>query len=102
EGEIMFVSIANLGFPRIGPHRELKVALEKFWSGETDAMALSETAATLRAANWRRQQGAQVAHIPSNDFSLYDHVLDTSVMVGAIPPHYGWASGSVPIETYFA
>jgi 5-methyltetrahydropteroyltriglutamate--homocysteine methyltransferase len=102
EGEIMSVSIANLGFPRIGPHRELKVALEKFWSGETDATALLDTAANLRAANWRRQQSAQVSHIPSNDFSLYDHVLDTSVMVGAIPPHYGWASGSVPIETYFA
>ncbi len=40
--------------------------------------------------------------IPSNDFSLYDHVLDTSVMVGAIPAIYGWEGGNVSLDTYFA
>jgi 5-methyltetrahydropteroyltriglutamate--homocysteine methyltransferase len=98
----MPVSIANLGFPRIGPRRELKTALEKFWSGETDAWALRDVGTKLRIANWQRQQSAQVTYIPSNDFSLYDHVLDTSVMVGAIPALYGWSGGSVPIEIYFA
>ena len=71
--------------PRIGPRRELKMALESFWSGKSDEKALLETAAGLRAANWARQKALGITVIPSNDFSLYDQVLDTSVMVGAIP-----------------
>ena len=77
--------VATLGAPRIGPRRELKIALENFWSGKSDEKALLETAAALRAANWARQRALGVTIIPSNDFSLYDQVLDTSVMVGAIP-----------------
>lgn len=71
--------------PRIGTRRELKLALETFWSGKSDETALIETVAALRAANWARQKALGVTVIPSNDFSLYDQVLDTSVMVGAIP-----------------
>jgi 5-methyltetrahydropteroyltriglutamate--homocysteine methyltransferase len=56
----------------------------------------------LRAANWARQKSLGVTVIPSNDFTLYDHVLDTSVMVGAIPEAYGWSGGPVPLATYFA
>jgi 5-methyltetrahydropteroyltriglutamate--homocysteine methyltransferase len=96
------ISIATLGVPRIGPRRELKLALESYWSGKTDAEALLTTAAELRAANWARQHALGVTEIPSNDFSLYDQVLDTSCMVGAIPKIYGWNGGAVPIETYFA
>ena len=92
----MSVIVGSLGFPRIGPRRELKTALESHWSGRTDADALLKDAAALRAAAWARQHGLGVTHIPSNDFSLYDHVLDTSVMVGAIPPAYGWQGGEVP------
>ncbi|VTZ51890.1 hypothetical protein MPC4_500006 [Methylocella tundrae] len=77
--------VSTLGTPRIGPRRELKFALESFWSGKLDEAALLEAAAGLRAANWARQRALGVTNIPSNDFSLYDHVLDTSVMVGAIP-----------------
>jgi 5-methyltetrahydropteroyltriglutamate--homocysteine methyltransferase len=88
--------------PRIGPRRELKTALEKFWSGKITEASLLETAAGLRVANWARQRALGVTNIPSNDFSLYDHVLDTSMMVGAIPAIYGWSGGSVPLATYFA
>jgi len=88
--------------PRIGPRRELKTALESYWSGKSDEQALRETAAGLRAANWARQASRGVTVIPSNDFSLYDHVLDTSVMVGAIPAGYGWNGGAVSLATYFA
>ncbi|MET1027591.1 MAG: 5-methyltetrahydropteroyltriglutamate--homocysteine S-methyltransferase [Dongiaceae bacterium] len=99
----MAIRIANLGFPRIGAHRELKTALESYWSGKSDAAALLETAAQLRATNWRRQKALGVTQIPSNDFSLYDHVLDTSVMVGAIPELYGWQDDEdVPLDLYFA
>jgi 5-methyltetrahydropteroyltriglutamate--homocysteine methyltransferase len=96
------LSVASLGTPRIGPRRELKMALESFWSGKSDEKALVETAAALRAANWARQKSLGVTVIPSNDFSFYDQVLDTSVMVGAIPEIYGWKAGSVSLATYFA
>jgi 5-methyltetrahydropteroyltriglutamate--homocysteine methyltransferase len=94
--------VASLGTPRIGPRRELKFALENFWSGATDESALIEAGAGLRAANWARQKKLGVTVIPSNDFSFYDQVLDTSVMVGAIPEIYRWDGGPVPLATYFA
>jgi 5-methyltetrahydropteroyltriglutamate--homocysteine methyltransferase len=94
--------VATLGTPRIGPRRELKVALERFWSGQIDEATLLETVSALRVANWARQKALGVTVIPSNDFSLYDQVLDTSVMVGAIPDIYGWSGGPVSVSTYFA
>ena len=96
------IPVATLGVPRIGPRRELKIALEKFWSGKIDEAALREAAAKIRADNWTRQRDLGVTVIPSNDFSLYDQVLDTSAMVGAIPKIYGWTGGPVSFETYFA
>ena len=99
---ISSLPVATLGTPRIGPRRELKTALESYWSGKSDEKSLLESASALRAANWGRQRLLGVSIIPSNDFSLYDHVLDTSVMVGAIPEIYGWKGGPVSLETYFA
>jgi 5-methyltetrahydropteroyltriglutamate--homocysteine methyltransferase len=98
----MTVTVATLGFPRIGPRRELKSALESYWAGKSHAEALLGTAAALRARAWawQRELGADI--IPSNDFSLYDHVLDTSCMLGAIPTAYGWRGGAVELATYFA
>jgi methionine synthase II (cobalamin-independent) len=94
--------VASLGTPRIGPRRELKFALESFWSGTSDEKSLIEAGAGLRAANWARQKKLGVSIIPSNDFSFYDQVLDTSAMVGAIPEIYGWNGGPVPLAVYFA
>ena len=91
---------ANLGFPRIGLNRELKKALETYWKGESDAAALHTTAAQLRARHWSLQREAGIEVIPSNDFSLYDHVLDTSVLVGAIPSRF--AGIADPDARYFA
>ncbi|WP_454917697.1 5-methyltetrahydropteroyltriglutamate--homocysteine S-methyltransferase [Xanthobacter sediminis] len=96
------IPVATLGTPRIGPRRELKAALENYWAGKTGEAELLEAAAALRAANWARQKARGVTVIPSNDFSFYDQVLDTSVMVGAIPEIYGWRSGRVPLSVYFA
>src|SRR6187200_165240 len=98
----MSIPVSTLVFPRIGPRRELKSALERFWAGKTNGQSLLADAAGLRAESWARQRSLGVTHIPSNDFSLYDHVLDTSVMVGAIPEIYGWRGGEVSIDTYFA
>lgn len=94
--------VATLGTPRIGLRRELKTALESFWAGKTDEAALRQAARNLRAVNWGRQEARGVTVIPSNDFSFYDHVLDTSVMVGTIPARYGWQGGDVGLDTYFA
>ena len=96
------VPVASLGFPRIGRHRELKFALEGYWSGKIPESELIETARKLRADNWSLQRDSGITRIPSNDFSFYDHVLDTAVMVGAIPSVYGWAGGDVPLSLYFA
>ena len=93
---------SNLGFPRIGRRRELKFALERHWSGELPETGLLAEAARLREAHWRLQQGHAISHIPSSDFSLYDHVLDTACMLGAVPPGYGWSGGPVSLPAYFA
>ncbi len=98
----MTVTIATLGFPRIGPRRELKTALERFWAGKSGEAELLEAAAGLRTAAWARQSSLGADWIPSNDFSLYDHVLDTSLMLGAIPERYGAAPGTADLATYFA
>ncbi|HKN49150.1 MAG TPA: 5-methyltetrahydropteroyltriglutamate--homocysteine S-methyltransferase, partial [Actinomycetota bacterium] len=81
---------ANLGFPRIGARRELKWALERYWRGEDPAgTELRRTAAALRKHHWRLQADRGIDRIPSGDFSLYDHVLDTAVAVGAVPERFG-------------
>jgi len=68
----------NLGFPRIGARRQLKRAVEEYWAGSIDPEELAATAASLRRQNWQLQQSLGIEHVPSNDFSFYDHVLDTA------------------------
>ena len=80
---------ANLGFPRIGIRRDLKRAVEEYWAGNLDPEELQSTAAELRRRHWQLQQSLGIEHIPSNDFSLYDHVLDTVAMLGAVPKRFG-------------
>jgi len=96
------VIAANLGYPRIGPQRELKKALESFWKGETTREALEAQAKAIRMDNWTQQKKAGIQHIPSNDFSYYDQVLDTIAMVGAVPARYGFKGDKVDLATYFA
>jgi 5-methyltetrahydropteroyltriglutamate--homocysteine methyltransferase len=97
------MALSNVaGFPRIGPNRELKFATEGYWRGETSRDDLLATAKRIRVDNWRFMQGAGVDLVPSNDFSLYDHVLDTIALVGAVPDRYGHSGGPVDIDTYFA
>ena len=93
---------SNLGFPRIGHRRELKTALEAHWAGALDESGLIEAGRQLRDRYWEAQRGHGISHIPSGDFSFYDHVLDTACMLGAIPPGYGWTEGEVSLATYFA
>ena len=92
----------NLGYPRIGKHRELKRATEGYWSGKVSVDELAGTATTIRQANWEYQRDAGIELIPSNDFSLYDQMLDTIALVGAVPERYRWSGETVDLDTYFA
>ena len=92
----------NLGMPRIGPRREMKRAVEAYWAGTIDASALAAAASQRRAAAWHEQRVAGIDSIPSNDFSLYDHVLDTTCLVGAVPARFGPGGGLVDLDTSFA
>lgn len=93
---------ANLGFPRIGSDRELKKAVEAYWKGKISQKSLQETACIIRKSNWHIQHSAGIDHIPSNDFSFYDHVLDTTAMLGAVPRRYKFDEEIVDLDTYFA
>ena len=88
-----------LGYPRIGPQRELKKATEGYWAGRETAAGLEQTAAGLRRQTWETLRDAGLSDIPSNTFSLYDHVLDTAVMVNAVPKRFAGLEG---LDAYFA
>ena len=97
------VLATNLGFPRIGAKRELKKALESYWSKGISKEELYKVGQELRAINWQMQLDADLDHIPSNDFTYYDHVLSTAVLVGAVPARYGWdGKSNVDIDIFFA
>jgi 5-methyltetrahydropteroyltriglutamate--homocysteine methyltransferase len=96
------VTAANLGYPRIGKRRELKRALEAYWSGKDSLSSLRQVAAGLRKERWLAQHDAGLDFVPCGDFSLYDHVLDTVALVGAVPPRFAWNGGPVDLDTYFA
>ncbi|MUM28735.1 5-methyltetrahydropteroyltriglutamate--homocysteine S-methyltransferase [Mycolicibacterium sp. CBMA 295] len=74
-----------LGSPRIGPNRELKRAVEKYWAGRIGRDELASVAATLRRDTWESLVAAGLDSVPVNTFSYYDQMLDTSVLVGALP-----------------
>lgn len=96
----MSVLTTCLGHPRIGVARELKKALEAYWSGKSSAAELRNVAAELRRRHWTDMRASGIDLVPSNDFSLYDHVLDTAVLFGAIPERYRAISD--PLARYFA
>ncbi|MDN5750221.1 MAG: 5-methyltetrahydropteroyltriglutamate--homocysteine S-methyltransferase, partial [Pseudonocardia sp.] len=77
-----------LGYPRIGPDRELKKAVEGYWAGTVDQVALREVAAGLRRDTWTGLRDAGLDGVPGNTFSLYDHVLDAARTVGAVPARF--------------
>ena len=94
----------NLGFPCIGPKRELKKACEQYWQGKISQEELLKTGSQIRQYNWKLQQEAGIDLIPSNDFSFYDHVLDMSFTLGNIPERYSKVSAKneIGLENYFA
>lgn len=89
------------GFPRIGAKRELKFLVEQFWKNEIDDAALQAGARELRQKHWLLQKGAGLDISPVGDFSLYDHVLDAQVLVGAIPRRFGFDAANLSSAQYF-
>ena len=77
-----------LGYPRVGAKRELKKAIESYWSKNSKQETLELVAYEIRKQNWKKQQEAGIDLIPVNDFSFYDQVLDTTLLVGAVPDRY--------------
>ncbi|MBN7812446.1 5-methyltetrahydropteroyltriglutamate--homocysteine S-methyltransferase [Algoriphagus sp. H41] len=95
-----------LGYPRIGSHRELKKASERYWSGKSSLKDLLSAGHTIRQQNWQLQKQAGLDLITSNDFSFYDQVLDMSLAVSAIPERYHPIlldkKGNAELDLYFA
>ncbi|MFJ6636451.1 5-methyltetrahydropteroyltriglutamate--homocysteine S-methyltransferase [Streptomyces sp. NPDC091376] len=90
------------GYPRQGHDRELKKAIEGYWKGRVSADALRSAAAELRRSNRQQLAAAGIHEVPTGDFSYYDHVLDTSVMVGAVPARHRDAVAADALDGYFA
>lgn len=91
----------TLGFPRIGLHRELKKALERYWAGDSTQAALLATGRELRARHWQQQKEAGVDLLPVGDFAWYDHVLTTSLMLGNVPERHQNPAGTIDLDTLF-
>ena len=90
-----------LGFPSMGRQRELKQALESFWRGDTSAQDLTGTAHQLQESHWAIQREAGLSYVTTGDFSLYDRMLDTSLMLGAVPARFAHC-GKDALTRYFA
>ncbi|TEA06539.1 5-methyltetrahydropteroyltriglutamate--homocysteine S-methyltransferase [Mycobacteroides salmoniphilum] len=90
----------TLGSARIGPRRELKRATESYWAGRTSRTELETVAAGLRRDNWSALAAAGLDSVPVNTFSYYDQVLDTAVLLGALPPRVAGISDD--LDRYFA
>ena len=93
---------SNLGYPRIGPSRELKWLLESFWKKKIDEKTLSENLSNIKKNNWLKQKKAGINYIPSNDFSLYDHVLDLCFSMNVIPKRFNKMKKRNRLDLYFA
>ena len=89
-----------VGFARIGEQRELKRALESYWSGDIKEEELLKVASMLKKRHWDYQKRASISYISSNDFSLYDNMLDMSITLGAIPKRF--QDIDKPLKRYFA
>lgn len=97
----MNIQSHTLGFPRIGVERELKKALERYWSGDIDRESLLATGRELRARHWQQQQEAGIDLLPVGDFAWYDHVLATSLLLGNVPQRHLSEDGKIDIDTLF-
>ena len=92
---------AVIGFPRVGKQRELKFASEKYFRGEINKQELEKIAIELRKEHFIYQKEQGITYISSNDFSYYDGILDTAVLLNVVPECYR-ALKLNELDTYFA
>ncbi|WP_054022981.1 5-methyltetrahydropteroyltriglutamate--homocysteine S-methyltransferase [Bacillus sp. FJAT-28004] len=95
------VKSSVLGYPRIGADREWKKALEAFWSGKLEESEFHGKLQEIRLNHLRKQQEKGIDLISVNDFSYYDHILDTAAMFGIIPKRFAYEGGTVPLSIYY-
>jgi len=91
----------NLGFPRIGAKRELKIALEAYWKQEIKQPELLKVGRELRQRHWQQQADAGIEWLPVGDFSWYDQVLDHSCLLGVVPDRFKHTDDQISLDTYF-
>lgn len=96
------IQTSSLGYPRIGKNREWKKTLEAYWAGKMDEAAFRSQMEELQLQHLQTQQRAGIGLIPVGDFTFYDHVLDTAVMFGLVPPRFDYNGGDIPLDLYFA
>ncbi len=92
------ITTHSLGFSRIGDKRQLKFALESYWRGDSNAQDLEDCGTQLRQNHWQLQ--ADCSWLPVGDFSFYDHVLDTSQLLGNLPERITQTEGT-DLQRYF-
>ncbi len=93
--------IHNLGFPRVGAHRQLKFACEDYWRNTLTLEELLKVGHDLRRDHLQLQQQATLDWVPVGDFSFYDHVLDTSFLLGNVPGRFADGSCNNLLDDYF-
>ncbi|MCX7762329.1 MAG: 5-methyltetrahydropteroyltriglutamate--homocysteine S-methyltransferase [Candidatus Kryptonium sp.] len=95
----MAIKTTAFGYPKIGPNRELKKIVESYWAGEITREQLYTEAEKIQLQRLSILKDAELDYIPSNDFSLYDFILDISTMLGVVPKRFG---ETLDLDTYFA
>ncbi|MCE5746410.1 5-methyltetrahydropteroyltriglutamate--homocysteine S-methyltransferase [Staphylococcus pseudintermedius] len=85
---MMTIKTTNLGFPRLGHKREWKKAIESYWNNKITKAELDDTLQQLHRSNLVLQQNYNLDSVPVGDFSLYDHILDTSLLFNIIPTRF--------------
>ena len=93
---------SNLGYPRIGENREWKKALEQYWAGKISEQTLKQLTEKVLLSNIQKQVKQGIDFIPVNDFTYYDHMLDTATMFGIVPNRYGAINDTIPLNQYFS
>src|SRR3981189_1777169 len=90
-----------LGFPRIGAHRELKLALDSCWRGDSAGAELLAAGRALRARHWQWQHDAGLDFVTVGDFAWYDPVLQMLAHLGCVPGRFGFNPRSLTLPQYF-
>lgn len=82
------INTSTLGFPRMGPNRELKFALENYWKGKSSEQDLMQVAQAVEEAAWTLQKDAGISKVTVGDQYLYDFVLMMTESLGIVPKRF--------------